>query len=456
MAGKTTEEAGWKYSEYNLFARVPDTDKVAWLNTLSGSCSEFSNEEYLLTQRVLDLPEDHEYIRHYASRGLIVNFDEKEELRRRFTEGCEKTDTLYLTVCPTLACNFDCPYCFETHIPGMMKPEVMDDIVSYTERMLERHPFKKVFVVWFGGEPLLGIDIIEMLSQRLIHAAEAHDVEYSAEIITNGYLFDEHAVEVLTRGNVIKGQITLDGLAEAHNKTRCLAGGQGTFETIADNLRRQKIPFPIDIRHNVTQENRSEIEPLKAFVEELAQESGNDLVYYSAPVFDSDAAKERNREVSILCKGEDSEFIYKDAFDTFCSTGFSLCEAAKRYSITIDHEGKIYCCCEKAGVPDEVLGYIKNYDPDRYLETSSNPKLTEYYKTFSDLFKRCGDCVFLPRCKGECPAKRRTNGPDCPQYKEDPDSYVLRICQRLKEMKKEKETAGKPDIKTDSSADSGT
>lgn len=76
-------EAGWKYSKYNLFAEEPELDKVAWLNTLSGSCSEFSKEEYSQTQRILDLPEDDPLIAYYAGRGLITRQDETEELRRR-------------------------------------------------------------------------------------------------------------------------------------------------------------------------------------------------------------------------------------------------------------------------------------------------------------------------------------------------------------------------------------
>ena len=86
MKPVTAREAGWKYSKYNLFAEEAELEKVAWLNTLSGSCSEFSKEEYLQTQRVLDLPEDDPLIAHYAGRGLITRKDETEELRKRFSE----------------------------------------------------------------------------------------------------------------------------------------------------------------------------------------------------------------------------------------------------------------------------------------------------------------------------------------------------------------------------------
>ena len=441
MKTRTAREAGWKYSKYNLFTEEPELEKVAWLNTLSGSCSEFSNAEYLQTQRILDLPEDDPLIAHYAGRGLITRQDETEELRKKYSNACQAHETLILTICPTLACNFDCPYCFEKHIPGRMTPEVMDNLIRFVRRILEKHSFRTLSVLWFGGEPLLGIDIIDSLSQQLIALAEEHGLNYKATIITNGYLLDEHAVNVLTRGKVIKAQITLDGLAESHNKTRVLANGGGTFDVITDNIRRQKIPFLVDVRHNVLRENRSEIEPLRRFLDQLAEESGNHIIYYAAPVFESEAAKERNRAVSMLCGDENLEFVYKDALDNFLSRSMGLCDAVRKYALTIDHEGNLYCCGQKAGDGSELYANIRDYDPDDGDRTSIHSEINHYYHSLDSLFETCGDCVFLPRCCGECPAKRRKGTTECPEYKDHPDNYVLHIVRTLKEMKEKRESA---------------
>ena len=136
----------------------------------------------------------------------------------------------------------------------MMNQEVMDSIIRFVRTMLERHLFREIQVVWFGGEPLLGIDIIDSLSKRMIALADQHSVKYDAEIITNGYLMDARAVEVLAKAKVKEAQITLDGLRTAHDRTRHLVNGDGTFETIVDHIRNQKIPFLITIRHNITKE----------------------------------------------------------------------------------------------------------------------------------------------------------------------------------------------------------
>lgn len=442
----TAREAGWKYSDYNLFAHVPDSDLTAWVNTFSGGCSGFSEQEYQLIGKILEYPEDHEYIQHYAKRGLITNVDEKEVLRRKIEMDSSREDVLSLTICPTLACNFNCPYCFENHYSGMMGQEVMDAIVAFTRRMLSRHPFRRLKILWFGGEPLLGLKNIDSLSERLIEIADEYQVKYHAEIVTNGYLLNKTAVDVLAKGRVSKCQITLDGLAAAHNKTRCLTNGQGTFDTIIHHLRSQ-IPFRIEIRHNIVHENQGEAEPLEKFIEELAKESGNTISFYASPVFESDAAKERNSFVSLL-KGEElSSLVYEDAMDTFSRKSFCMCQAGRRYYVSLDPEGKIYACPQAIGNPTEVTASIFDYDPDHGAQTALNPELHAYYSGTDNIFDLCGSCKFLPRCKGGCPYKRKKDGLQCPEYKDNPDSYVLCIYRHLQEIHEKQLSKTQPESK---------
>ena len=99
--------------------------------------------------------------------------------------------------------------------------------------------------------------------------------QYNAEIVTNGYLLDERNAAMLGRCRVGLAQITLDGVEEGHDRTRHLAGGGKTFGRICENLRHVKLPFKVHIRHNVHEGNLHETETLKAFVKQLAEESGN-------------------------------------------------------------------------------------------------------------------------------------------------------------------------------------
>lgn len=434
---KTAAEAGWRYSRYNLFARVPDTDTVVLVNTLYGRCQEYSLKEYALIKKVLSFPEAHPLVTHYRNRGIITDRDETEILKEFYSENHGHPDTVILTICPTMACNFDCPYCFEKHIPGRMPDAVQDEVVSLAERMMEESGAKLLSVNWFGGEPLLGIDIIESLSDRLISLAHAHGADYTAEIITNGYLLDAHAVSVLEKGKVWKIQITLDGRKEVHDKTRHLVSGGGTFDGIVNNLR-QKLPFHILIRHNLTEANREEEKPLEQFIHDLREETGNDLTYYPAAVFESEAAAERGEEIRLLCDEEGEELSFDNAALEFETREPALCDACKAFAVTIDHEGKLYPCCQKAGDPREFYGLAKEYDPHRPIETSRRPEITAFYKNTEFLFEgECGGCVFLPQCSGACPAERRKGHLNCPYYKDQPEEYALGIYRYLKKKHNE-------------------
>ena len=37
-----------------------------------------------------------------------------------------------LTIAPTLACNMDCPYCYEKEKTGVMSQEILDNIINFT------------------------------------------------------------------------------------------------------------------------------------------------------------------------------------------------------------------------------------------------------------------------------------------------------------------------------------
>jgi len=137
------------------------------------------------------LDEHHPAIERFVKRGIIANFDEKTALESMGRAECAAPYGVSLTICPTMNCNFDCPYCFENHRPGKMSPEVQDDVVNLARRILEVRSGKSLHVSWFGGEPLLAPDVIESLSERLIALAEEFHFSYSAAITTNGYLLSQ-------------------------------------------------------------------------------------------------------------------------------------------------------------------------------------------------------------------------------------------------------------------------
>jgi len=439
---RTAGEAGWRLSRYNLSAPVPgkeDSDII--VNLFKGTVAAYNPPELYMLSILERLDEHHPAIGHFAQRGIIVNFDEKAALEAMGRGACAGSRGVALTICPTMNCNFSCPYCFENRRQGKMSPEVQDDVVNLARRMLEIGGGKSLSVTWFGGEPLLAPDVIESLSERLMALAEEFHAGYSAEIITNGYLLSQKNIDLLDRCRVRSSQVSLDGLGEKNDATRRLAEGGPTFARITDNLRKNKIPFHVGIRQNVQQSNLDEVPKVKAFVEQMAKESGNTLAYVPAPVSANEAAEARGEHTRTLCREDTPEiFLMRETLHLSAGRGH-FCGANTLFSVGIDETGRLFKCWENASDPALSFANARDWDPARPLETAFNPDaLTRYLNTALPLNdEECCECVWLPLCAGGCPHRRLQGHKLCFAMKNEPEKFVQTLYTRLAEKKRRKQ-----------------
>ena len=443
-ASRTAGEAGWHVSRYNISAPVPETQMMAIANLLRGTCAEYTPIEMYLLSVLEELDEHHPIIERFSKRGIIAKCDEKALVETMGRAACAMPHSIGLTICPTMGCNFDCPYCFEDHGQGKMSAEVQDDIVALAERMLDACQSKNLSITWFGGEPLLAPDIIESLSERLISLVEKRGGEYSAGIITNGYLMTPEIVELLGRCKVDHAQITIDGLGATHDASRYLRGGGPTFDRIVSNLRTPDIPFTINVRHNVHEGNRNEVDGLKQFIDDLAEESGNKLRYYPAPVASSAVADKRGKQVDLLCGTNESEIGIRQEAGRFSAGRGHYCGAHTIWGVGIDDKGNLQKCWEAVDKPAISFGTAHDWDPSDPLTTASNPdNLTMYLNTACPVDdEECRECVWLPSCVGGCPHKRLFSGRECLAFKDEPEKYVLALHARIGKDKEDAEQEG--------------
>lgn len=438
--GRTAGEAGWHVSRYNISAKIPGTKNYAIANLFKGNCAVYTPIELYLLSVLDELDEHHPVIERFAKRGIIANCDERAALETMGRAAFAGPGRIGLTICPTMGCNFDCPYCFEDHGRGRMAPEVQDDIVALAERMLKMSGAKALGVSWFGGEPLLAPDIIESLSNRLIALAEQYGAEYSAGIITNGYLLTQDIADMLDRVKVTEAQITIDGMKASHDSTRHLAGGGPTFDRITSNLRDNKLPFRVSIRHNVHEGNRGDIDELRAFIEQLAKESGNQLFYYPALVSGSEVADERGKQVGLLCGSDASEISVIQEAGRFQAGRGHYCGAHTIWDVGIDDKGNLQKCWESMDKVNISFGNAHDWDPADPFATASNPDiLTSFLNTASPVpDEECRECIWLPTCVGGCPYRRLYAKRACIPLKNDPEAYVLALYDRIRKEKGEK------------------
>ena len=436
---RTAAEAGWHESRYNLKVPVPNTEKVAIANLYAGTCAKYGPLELYLLSELDRMDENHPMVGRLARRGVIANFDELAALELRGRAACAMPHGVELSICPTLGCNFDCPYCFEEHRAGRMSQEVQDDVVALAGRMLDASGAPHLLIEWFGGEPLLAPGVIESLSARLIETAESRGREYSATIVTNGYLIDQDVVDMLSAAKVGLMQVTIDGLGATHDATRHLAGGGATFDRIVANLRITRIPFSVNIRHNVHDGNRPQIDDLRAFVEQLAEESGNDLSYYPAPVRDNAVADARGNQVGLFCGSGPAAVSALQEAGRFRAGRGHYCGAHGMWNAGIDEKGRLYKCVDAVAMPQTSFGTARDRDPADPFATSTVPdNLTAYLNTACPIpDEECRECVWLPLCAGGCPHERLFGeGRQCLAFKDDPEPFVLALVDRIDEKMK--------------------
>ena len=430
---RSAAEAGWRISQYNIQAPVPGSEQMIIANLFRRTCGVYTPAELFLLDELEDLDEGHPILLRFAKRGLIVNFDERAALESLARISCSHGETVTLCICPTMGCNFDCPYCFETHSAGSMDIKTRENVVRLAHQMVDEARAKHLEVVWFGGEPLLAPDIIDDLSGQLIGLAAAHNIRYSSYLITNGYLLTQPLADLLGRCHVEKAQITLDGIGEAHDAVRHLAGGGGTFDRITRNLRELKLPFAVKIRHNVRAGNLGQVPVLKEYVETLSKESGNQITCYCAVVTDNYASRDRGQDLQLLCGGEQEELLLPQDADVFSGKPGMYCAANRLYYVNIDSDGRLYKCMEEVDKPGHSFGSAASWDPADPISTADHPEnLIRFLNTaLPNGDDVCRDCVWLPVCAGGCPNQRLFYQRQCIPYRDAPEKFALALYKRM-------------------------
>ena len=191
--------------------------------------------------------------------GFIVkkNTDETRMANAKFLKKWANKD-LMLTLLPSLECNFRCSYCYENFEDRKFSDQNVKDIELFVKKNISN--YSKINIGWFGGEPLLEVDTINELSQRLIEICRFFKKTYSANMTTNGYFLTPTIFKQMLSNKIYSYQITLDGLAKTHNQYRMIKDKEqgDTFDVIINNLREiKKVKskfFNIIVRTNVTKE----------------------------------------------------------------------------------------------------------------------------------------------------------------------------------------------------------
>lgn len=435
---QTAAQAGWKPSQYSICARTENQDAFIIANLFAGTMGKYLPSEAEMLGRLEALPEDHPLVKRFADNGLIVRFDERERLQAMSRKDTEGPPVIQMTICPTMACNFDCPYCFQKHRAGKMTESVQDQVAALADRLFAVSGAEELAVFWYGGEPLLALDVMERLTSLLNNVCTKYSAGLRARIVTNGYLMDGEAARLLSRLRVKHARITLDGTADTHNATRHLASGGGTFDRILENLS-QPLPFSVEVRFNVHAGNRPEAALLRERIDQIAAESGNRIVFHEAEVFETDLSLTRPDAPELLSADEVKEISLQRGNLSFRGARGRRCSAQKPYNVCIDERGRLYACSAVLAEPEHAFGNAADWDPADPDITADTPKERKWF--LEDSLPRndpeCTACLWLPICGGGCAHLRRKGKRDCVPWKDDPEGFVLAQYRRMGEKQRD-------------------
>ncbi len=375
--------------------------------------------------------------------GVVADMQEGGFLVPEGTDECRRAQFmltklranghLHLIIMPTEDCNFRCLYCYESFARGKMSSDIRQGIKTFVSNQTSH--INQLLVSWFGGEPLIALDVIEELSKSFIEVTEACSVPFKAVMTTNGYNLTPENLSRLLDWHVRAIQVTIDGLGEDHDRLRTLKEGGPTFEVIWDNLRAAKQldkQFNIAIRVNLAPGSVSRIDPfLTRLQEELAGDPRFSVFFRTAghwggpndhliEVCDSVTADKLPLQTG--AKALQMNLPIGDIEFNFMRPSGSVCYAAHPNSFVIGANGSIYKCTVAL---DNHINHVGQLNPDGTMDLDMD-KFALWVTSDGEHDPACVGCFFRPSCHGAaCPMHRIDSGkPPCPMHKRNIKSLL--------------------------------
>lgn len=348
----------------------------------------------------------------------------------------QERNILELIILPTENCNFRCVYCYETFSKPAMSFETQENIVNFVRNELKKKA--GLSVGWFGGEPLLALDVIKNLSEKFISICREYKKPYRSAITTNGYFLNYETFKKLLKLKVTFFQITIDGSEDIHNKQRPCGNGKPSFETIMKNLKEiqeRSISglWNIVLRTNVTKQiiqdlnyKQNVIEP---FVNDIRfqfmlRKMWTNNTEAADKIWCSDIEFERfidQCEIPPQSLDNEYKYSYKGSF---------TCYAANSNALVIGSDGKLYKCTVALYDDINQIGYITE-GGKKILDQN---KLAYWLAPWMKSYEKCQSCGALGACVMQsCPYKQYTScagdrlnmvKPYFPKFSEIAEKYI--------------------------------
>ena len=388
------KETQYRWMKYLLRTEVEDG--VLIHNNVTRHLILLTSEE---AQSLENLPaKPTELMQELIANHFLVpeNFDEYRSVNqlRRVLQSRETGDAInHYIILPTTYCNARCFYCYESDYPRVhMTEETAEKLIDFID---EHRQGKDVILDWFGGEPLVGVDRIDQITQGLRNRG----VQFVSSMISNGYLFDEEVIErSISLWNLKRIQITLDGPEKVYNQVKAYVGvKENPFQRVLRNIDILSArDIQVNIRLNLDFYNKEDIRTL---IEELGQRYSKNkrISVYLNMLFDDrgfepvhHTRSDRIELFQLIDRFTERVKELKMGYERLKipSLGFSQCMADNAHAIEVQPDGS-FCRCEHETMTDRY-GHL---DDDHY-----DLQVPQRWRESIERSDYCPECRVYPSC----------------------------------------------------------
>lgn len=335
----------------------------------------------------------------YVPEENFSEYDWIDFLRKKKLENAKDKGINAYVILTTLDCNARCFYCYEK---GAFRISMSKDTANALADYIIKNSQGKVKLSWFGGEPLMNTQVIDLICNKLKGSKE-----FYSHMTTNGLLFSESLIKkAVSDWNLEQVQITLDGTETIYRKAKAYVKANGNeFKTVLHNiglLLNSHIAVSIRLNQDVYN-----TEDLLKLCDQLDDEfKGNKyLTIYNHLLFNFTGD---NTEEQVQChkrlKSKLIDLGYLKGGILYHGMIASRCMADNNESAVVTPLGKIGKCEH----------FYDKYFVGTIFDTGLDETMMTKWKERYNRQKKCNPCPLYPTCirLTMCPTQKES----CPDY----------------------------------------
>lgn len=369
----------YKKSKFNYYFEYEGDNYI--YNTYSSALAKLDDKDFNIEEP---------YIDDLLNNGYIVDesTNEVQNILNEINEYINKPrKELDITVILTEMCNFRCVYCYQTKNINIFSQEDADELISQAAELYD-NGYDILNIHYFGGEPLLNLNVLEYLDKEFKKISKDKNKTYNSFVTTNGSLLTDDLIKNIDFNTYY---LTFDGNEEWQNKLKIsnINSYQNNFRIIRNILKLSN--SNINIRFNVCKDNYvsfidtiNKIVKLKEYDSERIKYEITPLKKLTANANFKELKPEEyakiHLELCLVLKNKGIKLYLPRAFSEPCKyiTGNAYCIGPKMKAC--------YCSSDNTLIQDKIniLEYKKNITYNHEIPSE------------------CLDCNVMPLCIHSC------------------------------------------------------